>query len=102
LDAVDLKLAPTTARHLFSTVEWFGITVVAFMADFWLRVHYAVYFILLLPLLPHTTTHPPPTHPHTTLILKLVPTQKSAQKQPSWILKVRYTKANDLVHILMG
>jgi len=41
-------------------VEWFGITVAAFMADFWLRVHYGMCFILL-PLCP--TTHLPPTHP---------------------------------------
>jgi len=62
LDAVNLKLAPTTARHLFSTVEWFGITVAAFMADFWLRVHYGMCFILLLP---QTTACPPPTQPLT-------------------------------------
>jgi len=60
LDAVDLKLAPTTARRLFSAMEWFGITVAAFMADFWLRVHYGVCFILLPPC---PTAQSPPTHP---------------------------------------
>jgi len=60
LDAVDLKLAPTTVRRLFSTVEWVGITVATFMANFWLRLHYGVYFILLPP---HPTAHPPPTYP---------------------------------------
>jgi len=60
LDAVSQKLALTTARHLFSTVEWFGTTVATFMADFWLRVHYGVCFIHLQP---HLTARPPPTHP---------------------------------------
>jgi len=62
LDAVDLK-SPTTARRLFSTVEWFGITVATFMADFWLRLYYGMCFIHLLPLPPYPTACPPPTHP---------------------------------------
>jgi len=70
----------------------------SFMVDFWLRMHYGMCFILLLPL-PITylpPTHPPPRYacPEISAHLK-----KSAQKP---ILKVRYTKANDLVHTLMG
>jgi len=59
MDAVDLKLAPTTARRLFSTVEWFGITLASFMADFWLRVHYGICFIHVPP---RPIARPPPTH----------------------------------------
>jgi len=63
-------------------MEWFGITVAAFIADFWLRVYYGVCFILLPSLPPHPTAHPPPihlppcyTHPEISVHLK-----KSAQK----------------------
>jgi len=82
LDAVDLNLAPTTAIHLFSTVEWFGITVATFVADFWLNVHYGVCFILLPPLSPHPTTHLLPVHlPHTMALPKIsAHLKKSAQK----------------------
>jgi len=73
------EISPSHVRHLFSTVEWVGITVATFMADFWLRVHYGVCFILLLPFPPHPTLLPP-THPHATLVLKLVPTWKNLLK----------------------
>ena len=63
MDAVDLKLAPTTVRRLFSTVERVGITVATFMADFCLGLHYGVCFILLPPLPPPPTAPPPPTRP---------------------------------------
>jgi len=82
-------------------VEWFGITVAAFMTDFWLRVHYGVCFIRL-PLCP--TTRPPPTHLHATLILKLVPTSSKALRTSlhGFLKLVVQNKANDLVHTLMG
>jgi len=74
-----LKLAQTTARRLFSTLEWFGITVTVFMVDFWLRVHCGVCFILL-PSHPTTrpsSTHPPPHYANPKISAHL---KKSAQK----------------------
>jgi len=79
LDAVGLKLAPTTARRLFSTVEWFGITVAAF----WLKVHYGMCFILH-PLLPSAPlpSRPPPNHPPLCYVRPEISAhlKKSAQK----------------------
>jgi len=37
-----------------------GIIEAAFMADFWLRMHYGTCYICLPP---HPKAHPPPTHP---------------------------------------
>jgi len=65
-------------------VEWFGIIVATFMADFWLRVHYGVCFILLPPLSPPICptaclppTHSPPCYTRPEIIAHL---KKSAQK----------------------
>ena len=61
MDAVDLKLIPTIARCLFSTVEWFEITVATFHGKF------------LVNSVPWSVFYPPPappsvllqpTHPH--------------------------------------
>ena len=56
------------AKCLSCTVEWFGITVATFTANFWLTMYYGM-------------------------------CSKSCENQLSWIFKVRYIKANDLVHI---
>ena len=98
MDAVDLKLAPTIAKRLSSTVEWLGTTVATFTANYWLTL----YYVCIL-----STSHstPLPTHPHAMLVPKLVPTSKnlkSRENQPTWIFKVRCVKANNLVRTLMG
>jgi len=103
---VDLKLALTTAKHLFSTVEWFGITVATFMVDFWIRLYYGVCFIHLPP---RPTARPPSTYPplryaypEISAHLKKISSKAVKTSLHGFLRLCRCAKANDLIHTLMG